>query len=894
MNSNITQCNFSEGMSNIPSDSICSDDSLAMEWNMIYRNGEHHVIQDPVKMYEKQDEENFKYPYLVYIHNFNNKKRGIAISENKLVWFDILKDEIELKDLSIASLSNTEVKAENILGITSLGQTLILSLSFNNGENTGLYYLLWKDNELNYKFLGNELPKPTVKFMLRGGNSVSNSGDIADMVVFSDKAYIKDENQNDYNNFIIGLFEKNKVDICQKKGFHSPFFIRYALELFDGSYARISTPILMFPSVTMNSYGETQPTFVLYTKYENLYYNNLDEIKEWNDIIKGITVFVSKHVDIYDTGVDQTIYKLNEGDVYYDGVFIDTWVTNTLLEGAHYYRTRKTPSLTNTYKRYDCLKEKDETEIINELKSTSVFYKLFNIPLTKTDSYKSVNSLFQTHDLENLVTLPQLDHDDYYGNCPLSSELLYMYNRRLHLTGMKRGFFEGSISFTPLNTIEYTIIDRVSISTNEGDKIVLHRYKTRENPSLYFYYPDSRAFKVQRCIEVQAERLGIIRINGILCEFDLKPHPLLNGAYYMRDTLPNESDNTEWRSETDIEYVLQYDESFYEQNANPELLANQIWQSEVNNPFSFNASGVTTVGNGTVKAIVSNTTALSQSAYGAYPLFAFSTDGIWALELSSTGTYSSVVPISREICNNINSIVATDKLIFFSSEKGLMSINGTQVDCVSTQLSGKAFYPEGDDAKLFYNFNVDPSMSFNEFLKSSKIAYDYRDSLLWIVNEKMAQCFVFSIESGAIAVKPLNYPIINIINDYPDNILIGTKTEEEKTSYFPYSLIKRNDINDDLNDYSSFVISRPMKLGDSTALKTLMEHRLIFNTDEASQTIIRVYGSEDMKGWSKVNSFFGRGFKFFKYQIIFKDIKVTDTFSGIVSRWKTKFQRRFR
>ena len=42
---------FSKGMTNTPSDSICSDDELSAEWNLIFRNGEHHVVQDPKVMF---------------------------------------------------------------------------------------------------------------------------------------------------------------------------------------------------------------------------------------------------------------------------------------------------------------------------------------------------------------------------------------------------------------------------------------------------------------------------------------------------------------------------------------------------------------------------------------------------------------------------------------------------------------------------------------------------------------------------------------------------------------------------------------------------------------------------------------------------------------------------
>ena len=55
MQNKITQYNFEGGMSNVPSDSICADGSVHAEWNLIFRNGEHNVVQDPKRLYNKKE-----------------------------------------------------------------------------------------------------------------------------------------------------------------------------------------------------------------------------------------------------------------------------------------------------------------------------------------------------------------------------------------------------------------------------------------------------------------------------------------------------------------------------------------------------------------------------------------------------------------------------------------------------------------------------------------------------------------------------------------------------------------------------------------------------------------------------------------------------------------------
>ena len=328
------------------------------------------------------------------------------------------------------------------------------------------------------------------------------------------------------------------------------------------------------------------------------------------------------------------------------------------------------------------------------------------------------------------------------------------------------------------------------------------------------------------------------------------------------------------------------------ENSTPEKFDNEVWVSEVNNPFVFNASGVNTVGNGSIIGIISNTQALSQGQFGQFPLFCFTTDGVWTLQISSEGTYSSAHPISREICNNKDSITATDNLVFFSSEKGLMMINGADVSCVSSHLNGKTYVPLEQEVELYITGKIEP-VSFVDFIKKCKIAYDYRDNLLWIVNPDYKHCFILSIESGAYAMTTLGGYPENVVNDYPDT-LIEIDNGKSSAQYKTLSLISRPNINDDERRISSFIISRPMKIGDQNSLKTPTMIRYIGNNNRKAVIKLRLFASDDLMNWVRVNSLRGRGFKYYKYNIIFEDLLPTDTFSGVTERWQFRYQSKFR
>lgn len=896
-NKNITN-DFSAGMTNIPSDNICPDESVAIEWNMIYRNGEHQPIQAP------RDLDIFKTGsfYILHVHKVSKEKHYIGVSDNgNLVYCTEGKDTVTISEYSDYN-EQTQV--------TSIGNTLVVNVT---GKE--LRYFLWKPDDMAYKFIGNKLPKPKIEFVLantgttttgaqkrfskRNTNYSSYEGILEYSCVVIPTtgnryclANIIEHKEEDAKSLFIGLYSKCKNDASKNKSFCNPFMIRYAIMMFDGNYINISTPIIMMPSIQSNSVfsidtpshpGSLICDLISYP----LFFKFSEDLSEWRDIIKNISIFITNQIDVYDTSEIKT-----HTPPYQDSINSVFTIKNEeyVLDTTKYKKT----TYENTGELQKIIRNsfeiKSNEQIIYEISTLSTFYKLFEIDIKGNDKWETSEKLIRDNTIENITTAEQLDHDDYFSNCPLTAESIYMYNKRLHLSNVSRGFFNGGTSFLPLHTIEYPIVDRVQIKTAEGVRVVLNKYYTRENPSIYFYYPDPRAFHVDRCVEQPNGNLAIISVGGTKCSFDLKTHPFLNGAYYMRDTLPSETDNLEWSSPSDITRSEVTDESFNKESVDPENLSNEVWVSEVNNPFVFYAQGVNTVGNGSIIGVISNTRAISQGQFGQFPLFCFTTDGIWMLETSSEGIYSASTPMSREICNNKNSITATDNLVFFTSEKGLMMINGADITCVSSQLSGKTYEPIPHEVQ-YAGDKIDLGIPFLRFLKNCKIAYDYRDNLLWITNPESNLCYILSIDSGTFALTTLSYPVANVINDYPDNIMLYHDTDE---NYYPYSLIDRENINDDSRRINGFIFSRPMKLGDSLTLKSPVQIRLIDNMNDKAVKKLRLFASDDLRNWVRLTSLRGRGFKYFKYNLIFENMLPTDTLGGIASTWQYRFMPKFR
>lgn len=97
------------------------------------------------------------------------------------------------------------------------------------------------------------------------------------------------------------------------------------------------------------------------------------------------------------------------------------------------------------------------------------------------------------------------------------------------------------------------------------------------------------------------------------------------------------------------------------------------------------------VGNGEILALARMTMGLSQDNYGKYPLVIFTTDGIYTLDVDSTGAgaYNIQSPLSRLVCTNPNGICELDGAVLFPTEYGLHMVTVDGVKPVVLQANGK-------------------------------------------------------------------------------------------------------------------------------------------------------------------------------------------------------------
>lgn len=892
---------FSKGMTNVPSDLLSDDSELLESDGFIFKDGEMKAVQKGVNI--------GNVPYkIMYVHKMADYENIIAYdgTEN-IYWYT--------KDTS-GNITNPaegvtkSFSVGTVYDVKSIGNTLVCATS------EGLHYLLFKGNK--YKDLGKELPylfydftfeRPTQNYTQEeSGRTLCNAENAVDVkqgesyfnplnhtfiqaggvkpdgsethsyTTFSVKGSTDSKYENEFQETIQGHVAQAINWVKSKNMFAFPFFLRCAFRMFDGSYCRITTPIVCYPTVNKNCmfssavFDRTHNTYMdlhqmggagsmfYFIEYSELLFKFDPISSDWSDIIKEIVVFASDQVVPFyidkgwhfesPNGLHKKYAYANFGYKNYDEKLFNYDVDGFTGTYTSYTRAVHDELLP---------KYKSDDQIISELLTKTVFYKIFTVPINSDYMGYSFRytvtgqggdpAFISKGTLENLQEQEQLKVDDYYGWASLSAESIYNYNGRLNLIGATRTPFDGFEKFVGKVWSENDAFYMYTHIVSDKCDTWVVRVVTVDEDFLqgWLFYPDPNATEV----------IFYNYSGGKYIKINLKAHPRLNGAYAFPVLPPNKPQEFAEINESEFQKIVT-------SVNNKENLNSQIFTSVVNNPFVFEASGDNTVGTGKILGIIANTEAVSQGQFGQYPLMVFTDEGIYGLSVNSEGLYSRAYPISREVCNEDSPLVPTDRLVFFASKKGLMAASGGSVACMSEQMRGRV--PR--------NFATFGEGKFLDFLKDCFIAYDYRDSILRIFSKGKSYQYIYNMVDRTFSMVNSGIEAQAVVNDYPDNLI-------QDTNGNVYSLTAKPDINEDTESYSGSFTTRPLKLGGSMTLKSLRAVKHLFDSDEGTIGL-EIYGSNDCKHWCKLPSLAGKPWAYFTFKYTLQNFKAADAFAGSI------------
>ena len=715
-----------------------------------------------------------------FVHSNSNYSHLISYNGSSIFWdANIVDGESVLVGIAIAEICD-------VIGFEAMGNILIVICK------TGNQYLIFNDN--TYSLIG-QIETPMLNFCLKNFyDSYSTISNLTLPKPISDTIY----NLENYTFIAEKFYNSTVMDMVnsanQEKGFNTPFIVRYAMRLFDGSYIKPSAPILMVPQNNIKEYFNrkffvsTNNTVIINTIYKNYYlYFNASSLPshDWDDIISSIDIFISKPLFIASDKFSQVKEHSRSIDENDGTTIIDL----------------EFPTLSD-----DEIKEK----LVNE----SLFFKIAEFKLSELRNEKYLNDTIipslDSNELPTQEILP-IDNFSHYNFC---GDVTFLYNSRLHIGNIRRylpqpfniSHFMVSQSMFNGDTPKYSVKEgsrcliSVLIKGDTGNKFVDMEYMINKAGfiSPFISYPDNRATQMDVWIEnSDGEKQHI--------SLPLTRSGVENMSYFINEDYKSIAFN-DFKEDIPTEKRNDYDH-----------FPNLLRVSNLENPFFFPQELSYSISGGEILNIAAVTTELSQGRFGDFPLYIFTSDGIWALEQGSENViYKSLLPVSRDIALSKKSIVNTDNAIIFLSEKGLMLLNGSNVAQIST--FGLERYDNVKEREVRGKiFNITSSQNivddFKSYISSADIEFNYINNELLFLREGDNYMYAFSLNGGMWSrVAFTNNALNKFIKLYPQLLMADVKGNI-------YNLSKENE-----TDTIPFIFStRAIKILNNYTLKQIKE-----------------------------------------------------------------------
>lgn len=832
-----------------PSDYECQDGQLAASLNLLSEDGHLKPLFQPIPesigLSASQK--------AVYIHETSSYKHYILLEEKTVSWINGNADSESHSPVPLDAFTELD-----IYQINSIGNTLLILCS------DGMHYFLWKGEESGYLNLGTSMPECSLSFGLQGEMKRSDEFEIS-FSINKDNIYSEfdDTQKTNITNQVLAKVNKFIAEESKEKGkFIFPFFVRYAYRLYDGSLTRHSAPILMIcssentPRVFWFSIHPDGDNYIsaklrVVAPVHALDYalkSNLNTLKNWSDIIKSVDIFISAPIYTYDQNGECEKF-INGGDDVKN--FSVCRHTNQAASSSTYplrYQLNdfgKLYAFTFTPDELDrrpggilATPKRSADAVKEDIRNCSQFYLLHSI---RVEDLKTDRTVIPVKDdyLQSLVAREAMT-DDYDSHDRIIPHQSFAYNSRLNLSGIKKQLFQGFDGYSLFNYSDGfvmnfsdaspTVYDRqisvmvaVYIKQDGRDIIVYGNAGTcgYNAPLLFFYYPNINAYKAVIIRTDYADMPHLV--------LTLEPHGFLNGAFYFGG----------WTEPAAVSQSRPTESSVNDRTID---VLNKVYTSEVNNPFFFPLLGINTVGTGRIKAISTAAKALSEGQFGQFPLYAFTDEGVWALEVSATGSYSARQPITRDVILDGTMPLQMDSAVLFATDRGIMLISGSQTQCISDIINTNEPFnvmqlPQMNKLHAMLGHTTDsclPTVSFLKFLSGSGMLYDYVHQRVIVYNPAYTYAYVFSLKSREWGMM---YSTIKAgINSYPEALAVD----------FSGKLLNFSDT--DGTTTKGLMVSRPLKLDAPDILKTVdaIIQRGNFAKGHVSSVL---YGSRDLCNW---------------------------------------------
>lgn len=756
---------------------------------------------------------------LLYVHGYGDY-------EHYIVW----KDNMDLSYVTAGEEVLIEQEVRYIDKVVSIGHTLIV---VSGDVYSYVKVWLWQDDrytivsESGLPYI--DIRKSTTKTLSDGSTELYVAeSDVIDIVPDMSLGYYSDIIGSQYPNYIKNKFFRMQLteqygslisNLREKASaenvFVDSYFVRYGLRMYDGSYLHISPPIYIKGSgyelrcnsakfsTAIDGTGGVWKIFQGCSAKTNGYklhadFTNIESGLYVNGIVTAIDFFVSEPIR-----------------EVYDGRQVDAVVGATQIGGD-----------TNTTAYYEIKFGSMTARKIEDIESYFNYYRLWSVPvesipddIVEIDAKNKLNSIVQMPLLDNHASVHK------YG-----AGTAYVYNGRLHIGNIREKLFDG---YSPRY---YTYIKDNGVGRHNNTVMYVYlrdngeEYIVKSQSSVlsgvlspYISYPDSRAYKI---VVLKSEVESSTDVLYSKRTFLLKEHPFANESYYF------EGYDVEDLYVDSKPYIIGEEEyyAFIADTTVKSTINRQdvIKVSELNNPLVWPNDKTYTVGSGKIVAMAVATKAMSQGQFGQYPLYVFTSEGIYAM-LSGSGDvlYGNIAPVNHHVVENARTVCSIDDAVVFGTRQGLFVMSGSEAVCISEPLDEHGLPLPGDGRyanleNLVQNICGEDlsGMMLRERISEGGVAYHYanREILLY---DKLGDCKIYSIDNKKWYSS--HFDVNYTVESYPDLCIVqGGKV---------YSV---QDVPG--NRSTIMLVTNPMQLIDTTSVKRVMRIHLVssFMSEEAN------------------------------------------------------------
>lgn len=393
---------------------------------------------------------------------------------------------------------------------------------------------------------------------------------------------------------------------------------------------------------------------------------------------------------------------------------------------------------------------------ISDYFDSLMYYRIKSIDITDGLNGKEIDLDYDT--MNNITANADMPVDD--NSRMIRTGNMFVYNKRLHL-------FNITNTIKPFNEYGYYINNEgggtniecnIQFVLNDGKRIlpILSELTTyvkiiEENGRRYFEitlpqvvaYPDSRITEMRvigkNYYDQESGKLYIYK------SLNLKASTKYNFSYYIsQEGTIREEYNFGMPEIDELGHKVFYNNS------------SQIIASEQSNATVFPVEHSYTVDGNIINMAVSSEQ-ISQSQIGQFPLYVFTTQGIYAIEVGDGEVlYSNIIPISAEVAVPGSNVLQTKYGIVFVTKTGLKIISGREVLDISEPVRGEVNknIQEEKSYKFYIKHeklcDVDKYISRNDFvdyIKEAVMGYDLTENEIIVSNPQYNYSYVYNLDS---------------------------------------------------------------------------------------------------------------------------------------------------